>query len=68
MNEIGTAEQLVIGYAERDGGTCTARNLFSWSVSRILSEKWKMKEAVESSAGDSKVYQVTWIVGIIQQS
>jgi hypothetical protein len=31
------------------------RNLFSSTVSRIVSVKWKVKEGVESSAGGSKL-------------
>jgi hypothetical protein len=36
-----------------------AINLFSSSVRRTLSEKWKGKEGSESSAGGSKLERVT---------
>jgi len=59
MNMTGIAVQLGIECREHGRGNCMARNLFSSSVSRTLSEKWKVKEAVESCAGGSKLEQVT---------
>jgi hypothetical protein len=40
-------------------GVSVARYLFSSSVSRTLSEKWKVKVASESCVGGFKLEQVT---------
>jgi hypothetical protein len=37
------------------GGNCTVRSLFSLSVSRILSQRWDVEEAVETHVSGSKL-------------
>ena len=57
--DLWTANKLQLQLLELSVGNmtdiCMVRNLFSSIVRRILSEKLKVKEAVESSAGGSKL-------------